>query len=270
MPIITGGTVIAPVTTIGGKFGKEDNSDTTDREFNSTGEFDRRYTHEESNYELHIEEGSEEFSAEIESIEDPYAYSSLRVREDYTRIAFEDETGLASFYVGNSYNPDLDAEEVAARIRGNVVKIQNDEGNVYNNSTETLTDKLYLVVDTATGIIKTFEPPVQPKVYRALLSQSGTDAPTAVVLENTLGGELVWNYIDVGVYRGILNGAFTENKTNIEKSKIVWTDSSLVGDDLFYKVYKIDVNTIEVVNYFGGVEVNNELDKHFIEILVYP
>ena len=34
--------------------------------------------------------------------------------------------------------------------------------------------------------------PTQPKVYRALLSQTGTAAPTATVLENTLGGTVVW------------------------------------------------------------------------------
>jgi hypothetical protein len=39
-----------------------------------------------------------------------------------------------------------------------------------------------------------------PKVYKALLSQSGTDAPTAIVLENTLGGEVVWSYDAIGMY----------------------------------------------------------------------
>ena len=37
-------------------------------------------------------------------------------------------------------------------------------------------------------------------VYTALISQSGTDAPTATVLENTLGGTVVWTYNDVGNY----------------------------------------------------------------------
>lgn len=52
------------------------------------------------------------------------------------------------------------------------------------------------------------------KVYSALLSQSGTDAPTAIVLENTIG-EIVWTRDDVGVYVGTLNGAFTLYKTFI-------------------------------------------------------
>ncbi len=53
------------------------------------------------------------------------------------------------------------------------------------------------------------------KVYTALLTQSGTDAPVATVLENTLGGTLVWTRDTTGQYTGTLNGAFTENKTFI-------------------------------------------------------
>lgn len=51
------------------------------------------------------------------------------------------------------------------------------------------------------------------KVYTALLSQTGTDAPTAVVLENTLGGAIVWTTLGDGQYIGTLASAFTANKT---------------------------------------------------------
>lgn len=50
-------------------------------------------------------------------------------------------------------------------------------------------------------------------VYTALLSQSGTDDPVATVLENTLGGTVVWIRNDVGDYSATLSGVFTENKT---------------------------------------------------------
>jgi hypothetical protein len=39
------------------------------------------------------------------------------------------------------------------------------------------------------------------KVYTALLTQEGTNAPVATVLENTLGEELVWSYLTEGTYR---------------------------------------------------------------------
>ena len=49
-------------------------------------------------------------------------------------------------------------------------------------------------------------------VYTALLSQSGTNAPVATVLENTLGGTVVWTYSSAGSYRATLAGAFPANK----------------------------------------------------------
>jgi len=52
-------------------------------------------------------------------------------------------------------------------------------------------------------------------VYTALLTQSGTDAPVATVLQNTLGGTVVWTRESIGEYRGKLENVFTENKTFI-------------------------------------------------------
>jgi hypothetical protein len=55
--------------------------------------------------------------------------------------------------------------------------------------------------------------PAGTKVYRALLTQTGTDAPVATVLENTLGASVVWTRDDVGAYRATLAGAFPAAKT---------------------------------------------------------
>ena len=52
------------------------------------------------------------------------------------------------------------------------------------------------------------------KVYTALLTQSGTSAPTVTVLENTVGS-IVWTRNSAGVYTGTLTGAFTVSKTFI-------------------------------------------------------
>jgi hypothetical protein len=51
------------------------------------------------------------------------------------------------------------------------------------------------------------------KVYTALLSQSGTNAPIATVLENTLVGTVVWSRDSAGIYRGTLTAAFPSLKT---------------------------------------------------------
>ena len=50
-------------------------------------------------------------------------------------------------------------------------------------------------------------------VYTALLTQTGTNAPVATVLENTLGGTVVWTRDSAGFYTGTLAGAFTVSKT---------------------------------------------------------
>jgi len=50
------------------------------------------------------------------------------------------------------------------------------------------------------------------KVYTALLTQSGTDAPTAIVLENTIGN-IVWTRQAAGDYIATLSNAFVLNKT---------------------------------------------------------
>lgn len=52
----------------------------------------------------------------------------------------------------------------------------------------------------------------EPKVYVASLTQSGTNAPVATVLKNTLGGTVVWTRDGAGFYIGILSGAFPLNK----------------------------------------------------------
>lgn len=51
------------------------------------------------------------------------------------------------------------------------------------------------------------------KTYAATLTQAGTAAPVAVVLENQLSGPIVWARTGVGVYTGTLTAAFSVGKT---------------------------------------------------------
>ena len=92
-------------------------------------------------------------------------------------------------------------------------------------------------------------------VYTALLTQTGTDAPVATVLQNTLGGTVVWSYSSIGIYTGTLAGVFTNNKTigmlpirldsgtqELSASLVRATDNTITyshadGDDLGYSVF---------------------------------
>ncbi len=58
----------------------------------------------------------------------------------------------------------------------------------------------------------TYTPVAAYKKYVALLSQSGTSAPTATVFENSLGETVVWTRDGVGTYTGTLAGAFPAEK----------------------------------------------------------
>ncbi len=49
-------------------------------------------------------------------------------------------------------------------------------------------------------------------IYQALLSQTGTEVPTATILANTLGGEPVWSRVSSGNYEVTLAGAFPSDK----------------------------------------------------------
>ena len=98
-------------------------------------------------------------------------------------------------------------------------------------------------------------------VYTALLSQTGTSAPTATVLENTLGGTVVWTYNAEGSYIGTLTGAFTADKTAIFTG----------GFDGFYFSYRGSANTVTILTYDETLTLANDyLNKNPIEIRVYP
>lgn len=53
------------------------------------------------------------------------------------------------------------------------------------------------------------------KIYRATITQSGTNAPIAVVLENTLGN-VTWAYDSEGFYTANTNGLFAINRTIVD------------------------------------------------------
>jgi len=104
------------------------------------------------------------------------------------------------------------------------------------------------------------------KVYTALLNQSGANPPVATILENGIG-EIQWEYDSEGMYRGILLGAFPENKTflliqyngqyNTEIAVPNISFFRIDDDQLWLSVYP-DA-------YTDGVLVNTP-----IEIRVYP
>jgi hypothetical protein len=107
------------------------------------------------------------------------------------------------------------------------------------------------------------------KVYTALLSQSGTDAPTATVLENTIGN-IVWSRVGEGLYRATLTGAFIEDKTtmSIGITSIGYSDMGqpfLVNGEDFQPNFLV----ISTQNTIASLLADGFLGKTPIEIRVY-
>lgn len=103
------------------------------------------------------------------------------------------------------------------------------------------------------------------KVYKALLTQSGTSAPVATVLVNTLSGTPVWSYDYVGGYVLTLASEFQTGKTLMYIStKNTGTQSCIIaeGDGL----NTILVDTVDST----GTGINGVLSSTSITIEVYP
>jgi hypothetical protein len=84
-------------------------------------------------------------------------------------------------------------------------------------------------------------PPKLYKSYVALLSQSGTNAPVATVLENTLGTTITWVRDSQSTYRGVVGSPgnlFVTNKT------VGFTTHNNMFYTLSFRV--IDANNIEI------------------------
>ena len=116
---------------------------------------------------------------------------------------------------------------------------------------------------TVTGTING-DPVVRYKKYVALMTQTGTAAPTVVVLENTIG-DIVWTRDSTGIYEGTLTGAFTLDKT--------YTMMSVVLVDGIVNVFRFsdDVVRIATTNLHSPIAAyhDSHLFKNTIEIRVY-
>lgn len=117
------------------------------------------------------------------------------------------------------------------------------------------------VLTDSTG--KLIEGATQPLKYIALISQTGTSAPTVTVLENTLGGTVVWTRTAAGYYTGTLTGAFATNKTVIS--------GQMNSGGLMQVNANISANIVELYSTtYAGVATDGLLVKASLKIEVYP
>ena len=102
------------------------------------------------------------------------------------------------------------------------------------------------------------------QIYRANLTQTGTDAPIATVISNTLGTDIVWTRDGEGAYFGTLSGKFLEGKTFILHNTPSANNRTIC-------VFRGDDNYIEINTYDNaGLLADDLLAVESIQIIVYP
>jgi len=116
------------------------------------------------------------------------------------------------------------------------------------------------------------------KVYTALLTQSGTNAPVATVLQNTLSGTITWSYSSVGTYQATLVGAFPSSKTFFYiNSEASYNNGPQIYNQKIRQLTRISDDIVSLdqteLNFTAGVfssaaEANN-FQNASIEIRVY-
>lgn len=131
-------------------------------------------------------------------------------------------------------------------------------GTDVNSSDVTKNFSIGSIISLANETIK------QYKVYTALLTQTGTNAPVATVLENTLGVNIVWTRLSTGFYRATPSESiFLENKTfhfvNSNNQGLAFEVASLLDDTDDWRIQVVD----------SGVVVDSSLQNLPVEIRVY-
>jgi hypothetical protein len=99
------------------------------------------------------------------------------------------------------------------------------------------------------------------KVYKALLTQTGTSAPVATVLVNTLSGTPVWSYSTVGRYLLTLVGEFDVSKTMIyiSNNDIASLFSSYRASDDVIKLECSDLSLVKADDLVNGLPITIEV-----------
>ena len=111
------------------------------------------------------------------------------------------------------------------------------------------------------------------KIYTALLSQTGTNNPTVIVLENTLGESITWTRVGVGLYRGTTtSNIFTIDKTYYSPVVAVSSTQNYPPPYNTYDALLLEnsPNDIHLESRFNGILSDDALYLATIEIRVYP
>jgi hypothetical protein len=183
---------------------------------------------------------------------------------DYVRIT--DYTGERyEFLYTDCVSP---SESSANDLRDAIEEYLNTAGGGGGGGLDNITSTS-LTVTTPSAGVKNIEMPY--KVYSALITQIATDAPTATVLQNTMGVTMTWSRIGTGSYKVTAgSGIFLSAKT--------WTiiNNINISGQIYYDINRSSNTEVIVASsiYDAGtppyVPADDVISALSLEIRVYP
>lgn len=103
--------------------------------------------------------------------------------------------------------------------------------------------------------------------YEALLAQDNTNAPTAVILNNTLGGTVTWTRDDTGTYYCTLTGGFKEDKVLLQRGIVVEAEAGI----RYWELLRISDDALILQSYnSSGSVVELNTARLPVSIKVFP
>jgi hypothetical protein len=112
-------------------------------------------------------------------------------------------------------------------------------------------------------------PAVGYKEYVALLTQTGTNAPVATVLSNTLG-TVTFSRQDIGTYSINSSSLFTQNKNSAMGARMFWFNTQAIDVDKYGFTIWVSASAIELTTFEVDSQSDNQLTNQEFSIRIYP
>lgn len=106
------------------------------------------------------------------------------------------------------------------------------------------------------------------KVYTALLSQSGQNAPAEIILQNTLGGNVIYEFTSDGIYSIELGDLYITDKVGIFISPTGNSNNYNVSSSISIQYNGSTGYVLRTFDNTGALS-NKGLGKTMIEIRIY-
>lgn len=147
----------------------------------------------------------------------------------------------------------------------------NGSGSAVEYGTDQFTTGVYYASESTTDVATVIDAAFSSggalpyTSYVALLSQSSTDAPTDVIINNEFGSDPVLAYSSTGAYTLTLAGAFTLNKT-FAPNVIIGQGEGGVST---LSISRISNDTLQLITSISGANSDGLLSNTPVEIRVY-